>query len=89
MGKFPNKNVVNVKSPSNESALIGAYKEMNPRANKHDGLDVSAVRTVSGERGYVLLPEAFNRSKDREVHRGQDFISKEALEKHIKNKNKK
>lgn len=85
--KYPNKNVVNVKSPKNEAQFIAAYKEMNHRANKpNDGLDVSAVRTVSGQRGYVLLPEDINRSKDHGVHRGQDFISKEDLEKHMKNK---
>ena len=87
MGKFPNKNVVIVRSPKNEAELIRAYKEMNHRANRpNDGLDVSAVRTVGGQRGYALLPEEHNRSKDHDVHRGQDFISKEDLEKHMKDK---
>lgn len=87
MGKFPNKNVVNVKSPKNEERFVEAYKEMNHRANKpNDGLDVSAVRTVSGQRGYVLLPQEVNRNKDRNVHRGKDFISMEDLKEHLKNK---
>ena len=86
MTKYPNKNVVNVKSPKNEAECIRAYKEMNPRANKPDGLDVSAVKTVGGQRGYALLPEDVNRGKDRNVHRGQDFISKEDIQKHINKK---
>ena len=86
MKQYPNRNVRNVKSPKNEQAYINAYKEMNPKAKKPGGLDISAVKTVSGERGYALLPENANRSKDRDVHRGQSFISKEDLQEHMKNK---
>ena len=78
---FENKKVRNVKSPSNENEMIEIYKQMNPKANKPDGKDVSAVRTVSGERGYALLPENINRSKDKGVHIGQDFISVSEMKK--------
>lgn len=85
MDKYPNKKVRNVRSPKNEQELINAYKEMNPKSKKPDGLDISSVVTVNGVRGIVLLPESINRSHDKNVHIGKDFISKRDLEKHIKN----
>ena len=49
MNNYPNKNVKNVKSPKNEKQYINAYKELNPRANRKDNLDVAAVVSVSGD----------------------------------------
>ena len=81
---YENRKVVNVKSPANENELVRIYKDLNPKAKRADGLDVSAVRTVSGERGYALLPEDVNRSKDRKVHIGKDFIPYSEIKKHQK-----
>lgn len=81
---YPNRIVVNVKSPKNETDYIRAYKQLNPSASKRDGKDISAVRTISGEYGHVLLDPSKNRSKDKNPHRGEDFISNEELRKKIK-----
>ena len=81
---YPNRNVVNVRSPKNEAAYRAAYAELNPSAKRRDGKDISAVRTVSGEYGYALLPKSVNRSKDREVHRGESFIPKSEVKKQMK-----
>ena len=82
--QYPNRNVVNVKSPKNEAEYRAAYAELNPAANRRDGKDISAVRTVSGEYGYALLPKSINRSRDREVHRGESFLSKSEVRKQMK-----
>lgn len=84
MAKFENRRVINRPSPSNEVEMIRLYKQANPKAQRHDGLDVSAVRTTTGQTGYALLPEDKNRSKDRAVHNGKDFISTSDLKKHSK-----
>lgn len=81
---YPNRIVTNVKSPKNESAYIAAYKELNPKSNRRDGKDISAVRTSSGEYGHALLPKDKNRSRDRDPHRGEDFISNSELRKKMK-----
>lgn len=82
--KYPNKNVKNVKSPKNEKQYINAYKELNPRANRKDNLDVAAVVSASGERGHALVNQKYNRGHDASYHRGQSFISNDELRKHMK-----
>lgn len=84
MTKYPNKIVVNRKSPSNEEKFINAYKELNPRACRKDNLDVAAVRLKDGTPGHALVNQSINRSKDRENHIGQNFISDKELKKQIK-----
>ena len=80
-----NRIVINRKSPSNEKDYIRAYLEANPSAaDEGDGLDVSAVKTKNGETGYALLPEEINRSRDKNPHRGKDFISTAELKKIIR-----
>jgi len=80
-----NKIVINVTSPSNEKAYVDEYKKRNPRAKvPNDGLDVSIVKLLNGTKGVALLPEKFNRSRDENPHRGQDFISLEELRKSMK-----
>ena len=81
---YPNRNVVNVKSPKNEAECRAAYAELNPAAKRRDGKDISAVRTVSGEYGYALLPEGVNRSRDGKAHRGESFISRSEVRKQMK-----
>lgn len=78
---FENRRVINVRSPKNEDAYIRAYKEMNPRASRKDDYDISAVKTINGEYGHVLLKSSLNRSKDKNVHNGKDFISNNDLRK--------
>ena len=73
----------NRKSPSNEDMYIKAYLKRNPSAEKKDGLDIAAVVAKDGTRGHGLLPEEFNRSRDRENHRVFDFIPDSELK--IKN----
>jgi len=84
MSKYPNKIVINRKSPPNEAALINAYKELNPRANRRDNLDVAAVRLKNGTPGHALVNQSINRSKDRENHIGQNFIPDKELKKQIR-----
>lgn len=84
MSKYPNKIVTNRKSPSNEAALINAYKELNPRACKKDNLDIAAVRAKDGTPGHALLNQSINRGKDKENHIGQSFIPDTELKKQIK-----
>ena len=80
-----NKIVINRKSPPNEDKYVDAYKTLNPNANElGDGLDISAVKLKDGTTGYAQLPEKFNRSRDRDPHRGKDFISTAELKKSIK-----
>lgn len=82
--KYPNRIVVNVKSPKNERDYIEAYKQLNPSAGRRDDKDVSAVKTTNGEYGHVLLDQGKNRSKDKNPHRGESFISNEELRKRMK-----
>lgn len=82
--KYPNRIVINVKSPKRERDYIEAYKQLNPKAGRRDGKDISAVKTTSGEYGHVLLSQDKNRSKDKNPHHGEDFISNEELRKRIK-----
>ena len=84
MSKYPNRIVTNRKSPLNEDALINVYKELNPRACRRDNLDIAAVRAKDGTPGHALLNQSINRSKDRDNHIGQNFISDKELKKHIK-----
>ena len=84
MNKYPNKIVTNRRSPSNEKAYIGAYKELNPRAKRSDNLDVAAVRAKDGTYGHALVSQSANRSKDRENHIGHSFISDRELKKQMK-----
>jgi len=61
-------------SPKNEAAMIEAYKQQNPKANRKDGMDVAAIVTKNGEKGHGLLPQEINRSHDHDYHRVYDFI---------------
>lgn len=84
MSKYPNKIVTNRRSPSNEADYISAYKEMNPRANRKDNLDVAAVRSKDGTLGHALVTQSANRSHDKNNHIGQNFIPDKELKKQIK-----
>ena len=84
MSKYDNKIVRNRTSPKNENKYINAYKEMNPSAAKPDGKDIAAVRTKSGVSGHALMKPSDNRSKDRNFHRGEDFIPDTELRKQMK-----
>ena len=84
MSKYPNRIVTNRKSPSNEDAYISAYKELNSRACRKDGLDIAAVRAKDGTPGHALLDESINRSRDKANHRAQNFIPDSELRKQMK-----
>jgi hypothetical protein len=85
MDNFENRHAKNRTSPPNEAKYIEAYNKLNKSANKKgDGLDVAAVTTKSGEKGYGLMKEEFNRGHDGEYHVVQDFIPIEELKKHMK-----
>ena len=86
MKNYPNRNVKNVKSPKNERQYINAYKELNPKANKKDNLDVAAVVSASGERGHALVNQKYNRGHDTNYHRGKAFISNKELRKNMRSK---
>jgi len=86
MAKPKNKLVKNTKSPKDEKDRIAAYKKKNPKAEKKDNLDVSAVVTKDGEKGHALLKPEHNRSKDRKYHQGKDFIPDDELPKKKKKK---
>ena len=86
MMEYKNRFVTNRRSPKNEDMLVRAYKEMNPKANRKDKLDIAAVKTTTGEKGHALLNQSVNRSKDDRVHRGIDYISDKELNKALKNK---
>jgi hypothetical protein len=80
-----NKIVTNRPSPKSHDKYVDTYLKLNPSArNPNDGLDVSAVRTKDGTPGFALLPEDKNRSRDKDPHRGKDFISSEDLRKAMK-----
>jgi len=77
-----NRIVINRPSPPNEDKYVKAYRDLNKSANNlNDGLDISAVKLKDGTTGYALLSEEHNRSKDRNPHRGKDFISTAELKK--------
>ena len=84
MSKFENRLVKNRKSPENESDYIEAYKQMNNKADRPDGLDIAAVRAKDGTLGHAMVKEEHNRSKDRDHHIGKDFIPDSELKKKIK-----
>ena len=84
MAKYSNKIVTNRKSPSNEQAYINAYKTMNPKANRSDNYDIAAVKSKDGTLGHALLPQGINRSKDKDNHRGIEFIPDKELRKKMK-----
>ena len=80
-----NKIVINRPSPRSHDRYVEEYLKQNPSAkNPNDELDVSAVTTKGGIPGYALLPQDINRSRDRDPHRGIDFISSEELRKSMK-----
>lgn len=76
-----NKIAKNRTSPKNENDYIFAYKQINPSANKQDGMDIAAVITKDGVRGHGLLSEEYNRSHDTEYHRVKNFIPDNELKK--------
>ena len=84
MSKLENRIVKNRPSPKNESAYIRAYKEVNPSATRPDGKDIAAVRSKNGVAGHALMKPSDNRSKDRDYHRGEDFIPDTELRKKMK-----
>ena len=86
MPKPKNKIVKNRKSPKNEDDYIRAYLKQNPSAKKKDNYDISAVRAKDGTPGHALMNQEHNRSKDRNPHRGQDFIPDSQLKKDIRKK---
>lgn len=86
MPKPVNKIVTNRKSPKNEEAYIEAYQKQNPSAKRKDGLDIAAVRAKDGTLGHAKMNPEHNRSKDKNPHRGQDFIPDSQLKKDINKK---
>lgn len=86
MQKPVNKIVTNRKSPKNEQDYIQSYIKQNPSAKKKDNSDISAVRDKTGIPGHALLNQKHNRSKDKNPHRGQDFIPDSQLKKDINKK---
>ena len=83
MAHYENRIVKNRKSPANEAELINAYKDMVPKSKRPDHYDIAAVTAKDGTKGHVMLNESINRSKDREYHRGQNFVPDSELKKHI------
>lgn len=81
MARYENRIVRNRTSPANEDKFRQAYAEMNPRARRHDDMDIACVTAKNGEKGHVLLNESINRGKDRDYHRGTDFIPDKELKK--------
>ena len=69
-----NKIAKNRTSPKNENQYIEAYKELNPKANKHDNYDIAAVTAKDGTKGHGLLLEDINRGHDNNYHIVKDFI---------------
>lgn len=86
MTKKENKIVINRRSPKNEPEFIDAYKKANPSANRPDGYDIAAVRAKDGTPGHAKLPPEKNRSKDKNPHRGKDFIPDSELRKIMREK---
>lgn len=80
MKDMENRHAKNRKSPKNEQQLANAYKKINKSANKrNDGFDVAMVTTKDGTKGVGLMPEQYNRSRDKDFHRVKDFISEADL----------
>lgn len=84
MTDYKNRKVINRPSPKNEDAYIRTYGQLNPSAKRNDKYDISAVRAQDGTPGHALLPQGVNRSKDRDVHIGKDFIPDSELRKKMK-----
>ena len=84
MSKPQNRIVKNRPSSKNEVDYIRAYKQVNPSAEKPDGKDIAAVRTKSGVSGHALMKPSNNRSKDKDFHRGENFIPDTELRKMMK-----
>jgi hypothetical protein len=85
MTTLENKHAKNRKSPDNEKTYTDAYRQLNPSANKKgDGLDIAAVTTRAGEKGYGLMREEHNRSHDRDFHIVKDFIPMSEIKKQMK-----
>ena len=83
------KYVKNRKSPKNETDYIRAYKNLVKAARKSgDKLDVSAVTSFWGTKGYALLPQKHNRSRRGGYRRGKKFIPAKKLEKAVQNMKK-
>jgi len=80
-----NRHAKNRTSPKNEAEHIEAYKQINKSAKKlGDGLDIAAVTTRSGEKGYGLMKEEHNRSHDKEYHIVKDFVPVSDIKKQMK-----
>lgn len=84
VASYENRIVKNRKSPANEQELINAYKALVPKSGRPDNYDIAAVTAKDGTKGHVMLNESINRSKDRDYHRGQNFVPDSELKKHIK-----
>lgn len=76
-----NRKVTNRPSPKNEKQMIEAYKQANPKANKKDNKDISAVTTTKGEKEHGLLDPKNNRSRDNKIHIAKDVILDKDLKK--------
>jgi hypothetical protein len=80
-----NRHAKNRPSPKNEAEHIEAYKQINKSANKlGDGLDIAAVTTRSGEKGYGLMKEEHNRNRDKDFHVVKDFVPVSEIKKKMK-----
>lgn len=86
MPKPVNKIVTNRRSPKNEEAYIEAYIKQNPSSKRKDNLDIAAVRAKDGTPGHAKMNPEHNRSKDKNPHRGKDFIPDSQLKKDINKK---
>jgi hypothetical protein len=71
----------NRQSPKNEEDFISAYIDKNPKAKKHDGMDIAAVILKDGTKGHGLLPANINRGHDKDYHIVKDFIPDSELKK--------
>lgn len=78
-----NRIAKNRTSPKNENSYIQAYKELNPKANRHDNYDIAAVKAKDGTNGHGLLPQDINRGHDKDYHRVIGFISDSELKKNF------
>lgn len=66
-------------SPSNEDALIEAYKKAVPSAANYDSYDIAAVVTISGIYGHAMMHYSDNRSHDDDYHTCYNFVSDDEL----------
>ena len=78
-----NRIAKNRPSPRNEKDYIQAYKEMNPKANRHDNYDIAAVITKDGTKGHGLLSENINRGHDKNYHIVKDFVPDNELKNNL------